>query len=89
MQIKCRLYTLCAFAHTYNTYNTYTTHRENSLIGKTVVSKTTDRGSIPFSPVHTIVYTQLREEWLSGLRHWFAKSKGSVAAAWVRIPFPP
>ena len=86
MQIKCKLYTQL-YIHT--THTPHTTHRENSLIGKTVVSKTTDRGSIPFSPVHTIVYTQLREEWLSGLRHWFAKSKGSVAAAWVRIPFPP
>ena len=43
--------------HIRTTHTPHTTHRENSLIGKTVVSKTTDRGSIPFSPVHTIVYT--------------------------------
>jgi hypothetical protein len=31
----------------------------------------------------------MREEWLSGLKHWFAKSKYNFFVPWVRIPFPP
>nr|GMC58548.1 hypothetical protein TanjilG_32901 [Ipomoea batatas]GMD77933.1 hypothetical protein TanjilG_32901 [Ipomoea batatas] len=27
--------------------------------------------------------------WLSGLRHWFAKSTYKKIVSWVRIPFPP
>lgn len=29
------------------------------------------------------------EEWLSGLRHWFAKSAYNVFVPWVQIPFLP
>lgn len=29
------------------------------------------------------------EVWLSGLRHWFAKSTYNKIVSWVRIPFPP
>ncbi|XLT27829.1 hypothetical protein HN873_059121 [Arachis hypogaea] len=29
------------------------------------------------------------EVWLSGLRHWFAKSTYKKIVSWVRIPFPP
>lgn len=29
------------------------------------------------------------EGWLSGLRHWFAKSTYKKIVSWVRIPFPP
>ena len=30
-----------------------------------------------------------REGWLSGLRHWFAKSAYNLLVPWVRIPFLP
>lgn len=29
------------------------------------------------------------EEWLSGSRHWFAKSAYTVCVPWVQIPFLP
>ena len=35
-------------------------------------------------------HIQFRSEvWLSGLRHWFAKSTYKKIVSWVRIPFPP
>jgi hypothetical protein len=33
--------------------------------------------------------TTWMEVWLSGLRHWFAKSTYKKIVSWVRIPFPP
>lgn len=33
--------------------------------------------------------TTYLEVWLSGLRHWFAKSTYKKIVSWVRIPFPP
>lgn len=40
------------------------------------------------NPTHPIPINNL-EVWLSGLRHWFAKSTYKKIVSWVRIPFPP
>lgn len=31
----------------------------------------------------------LQEKWLSGLKHWFAKSTYNFVVSWVRIPSFP
>lgn len=46
------------------------------------------RGSDSPSGAHQISINNL-EGWLSGLRHWFAKSTYKKIVSWVRIPFPP
>lgn len=46
------------------------------------------RGSDSPSGAHKISINNL-EGWLSGLRHWFAKSTYKKIVSWVRIPFPP
>ncbi|KAK7411402.1 hypothetical protein VNO78_02835 [Psophocarpus tetragonolobus] len=40
------------------------------------------------STAHPITINNF-EVWLSGLRHWFAKSTYKKIVSWVRIPFPP
>ncbi|KAF1893360.1 hypothetical protein Lal_00001826 [Lupinus albus] len=47
-----------------------------------------DSPSVGCPTAHKIPINNL-EVWLSGLRHWFAKSTYKKIVSWVRIPFPP
>ncbi|OIW15497.1 hypothetical protein TanjilG_32901 [Lupinus angustifolius] len=46
-----------------------------------------DSPSVGCPTAHKIPINNL-EVWLSGLRHWFAKSTYNKIVSWVRIPFP-